>query len=168
LIKNPVGNSGIFFARKFKVVTENTIIKLELGKKVLEVLVKAIDEDIVTESVKHLDFYEFEKGKVLKTHVPVHLVGTAVGTREGGSIEQKLNELEVECLPKDLPEAIEIDVSDLAMGASIHVSTASVPKGVHILNSGDQTIVVVTAPKAMTVETESEDAEAEDAEVTED
>ncbi|MDC7232395.1 MAG: 50S ribosomal protein L25 [Spirochaetales bacterium] len=150
------------FAKKFKVVTENTIIKLELGKKSLEVLVKAVDEDIVTETVKHIDFYEFEKGKTLKTHVPVHLIGNAVGAKEGGNLEHKLHELEIECLPKDLPEAIEVEISALGMGDSIHVSEVTVAEGIKILNPETQTVVVVTAPKAAAVATE-EGEEAEEA-----
>ncbi|MBF9018101.1 MULTISPECIES: 50S ribosomal protein L25 [unclassified Oceanispirochaeta] len=152
--------NAIEFGKKFKVVTENTIIKLELGKKTIEVLVKAIDEDIVTDTVKHIDFYEFEKGKTLKTRVPIRLVGVAIGTKEGGNLEHKLHELEIECLPTDLPDTIEIDISGLNMGESIHVGKVAVAKGVKILNPEVQTIVVVTAPKAVVVETEEgEDAE---------
>ena len=92
------------FSKKFRVVTENTIIILDMGGKQTEVLVKDLQEDIITETVKHIDFYEIEKGKVLKTHVPVHLVGNPIGVKEGGLLEHKIDQLEVECLPKDLPE----------------------------------------------------------------
>ena len=156
--------NAIEFGKKFRVVTENTIIKLELGDKTIEVLVKAIDDDIVTETIKHIDFYEFEKGKTLKTRVPLHLVGNSIGAKEGGALEQKLHELEIECLPKDLPEAVEIDVTNLAMGDSIHVSQVSVSEGVKILNLETQTIVVVTSPKAAVVETEEDDEAVEEGE----
>ncbi|MDA3955336.1 50S ribosomal protein L25 [Oceanispirochaeta sp.] len=149
--------NAIEFGKKFKVVTENTVIKLELGDKTIEVLVKAIDDDIVTETIKHIDFYEFEKGKTLKTHVPIHLIGNSIGAKEGGIVEQKLHLLEIECLPKDLPEAIELDISQLETGDSIHVSQVPVEDGVKILNMETQTIVVVTSPKAVVVETEDEE-----------
>jgi len=147
------------FSRKFKVVSENTIINLELGDKHLEVLVKDIQEDIVTDTVKHIDFYEIEKGKTLKTHIPIHLEGSPVGVKEGGLLEHKLGELEVECLPKDLPELIVVDVTDLAMGHSIHVSDLAISEGVKVLNTETQTVVVITAPKGTEVEEETEEEE---------
>ena len=67
--------------------------------------------------------------------------------REGGLLEHKIDQLEVECLPKNLPAAITVDVSNLAMGSSIHVRDITVPQGVKILDSEERTIVVVTAPK---------------------
>jgi len=151
------------FAKKFKVVTENTVINLQMGDKHIEVLVKDVQEDIVTETIEHIDFYEFERGKSLRTHVPVHVVGHAAGVKEGGALEHKLHELEIECLPKDLPKAIEIDVTSLGMGESIHVSQVEVAKGIKILNAESQTIVVVTAPKSAVEET-SEDGEAAEGE----
>ena len=151
------------FAKKFKVVTENTVIVLDLGKETREVLVKAIDEDIVTETVKHIDFYEFERGKTLKTHVPVHLVGNSIGAKEGGTVEHMLHELEIECLPKDLPEAIEVNIDALGMGESIHIADVAVAEGIKVLHPEDQTVVVVSAPKAAVAETEDEEEETEEA-----
>lgn len=147
------------FSKKFKVVTENTIIILDLDGKQMEVLVKDLQEDIVSETVKHIDFYEIEKGKSLKTHVPIHLVGNPVGVKEGGLLEHKIDQFEVECLPKDLPENISIDISELALGESIHVSDVTLPEGVKVLDATQRTVVVITAPKSAAVETEeSEEA----------
>jgi large subunit ribosomal protein L25 len=89
-------------------------------------------------------------------------VGNAIGAKEGGILEHKLHELEIECLPKDLPDTIEIDISDLGMGESIHVGKVPIADGVKVLNPEVQTIVVVTAPKAAAVEPE-EGEEAEEA-----
>ncbi len=151
------------FGKKFKVVTENTIISLDMGGKNIEVLVKDLQEDIITETIKHIDFYEIEKGKALKTHVPVHLKGNAVGVKEGGLLEQKMDQLEVECLPKDLPEEIAIDISGLGMGESIHIKDISLPAGVKVLDGEERTIVVVTAPKSDAPATEEDEEEAEEA-----
>ena len=147
------------FGKKFKVVTENTIISLDLDGKSVEVLVKDLQEDIVTETVEHIDFYEIEKGKSLKTHVPVHLKGSSVGVKEGGLLEQIIDQFEVECLPKDLPEEISIDISGLQMGESIHVQDVALPEGVKALDAADRTVVVITAPKAEST-SEGEDEEA--------
>ncbi len=150
------------FAKKFKVVSENTVINLKLDGKDIEVLVKDVQEDIVTETIEHIDFYEFERGKTLRTHVPVHVTGHPVGVKEGGALEHKLHELEIECLPKDLPKAIEIDITNLAMGESIHVSQVQVAKGIKILDAETQTIVVVTAPKSAVEEAPEGEEASED------
>jgi large subunit ribosomal protein L25 len=127
--------------------------------KQTEVLVKDLQEDIITETVKHIDFYEIEKGKVLKTHVPVRLEGNPVGVKEGGLLEQKIDQFEVECLPKDLPETISVDVSELNMGNSIHVGDVELPEGVKVLDAEDRTVVVVTAPKSEAVASDEEESE---------
>ena len=152
------------FSKKFKVVTENTIIVLEMGGKQIEVLVKDLQEDIVKDTVEHIDFYEIEKGKSLKTHVPVHLNGNPVGVKEGGMLEQVMHQLEVECLPKDLPEEISINIEALEMGSSIHVRDIELSEGVKVLDAEDTTVVVVSAPKAEVVasDEESEETASED------
>ncbi len=163
----PIAVNAREFSKKFKVVTENTIITLKMGDQSMDVLVKAIDENIVKDEITHIDFYEFEKGKSLKTRVPVHLTGNSIGVKEGGSLEQKLNELEIECLPRDLPDAIQLDISHLAMGDSIHVKDIDALKGVKFLNMEEQTIVVVTAPKSEAAASDEDELEAEEGEAQE-
>ena len=81
--------------------------------------------------------------------------------RKGGMLEQKISQFEVECLPKDLPEEISINIEELAMGTSIHVGDVDLPEGVKVLEAENRTIVVVTAPKAEVVESDEEGEEAE-------
>jgi large subunit ribosomal protein L25 len=95
----------------------------------------------------------------LKTHVPVHTSGTPQGVKEGGILEQRLHSLEIECLPADLPEALDLDVSDLAIGDSIHVSDITPPKGVKFLNMPEQVIIVITTPKMEVIEEEEVEEE---------
>ena len=78
--------------------------------------------------------------------VPVQLVGEAKGTKAGGSLLQQINELDIECLPKDIPSQVEIDVTDLDMGDSVHVSEITI-ENVTILTDPDRTIVSVVAPR---------------------
>lgn len=155
------------FHTNFKTVSENTIIDLTIGKKKHQVLVKDFQQDILSGQIFHIDFMEIEKGKLIKTHVPVHLTGNSTGVREGGILEQKLDELAIECLPKDLPAEILVDISNLELGSSIHIKDFEAPKGIKILDDDARTIVVVTAPKAAAVATESEEADAEEAVATE-
>ena len=147
------------FGHKFKTVSESTIITLQTPDMNLDVLVKDFQEDILADRIVHIDFYEIERGKILKTHVHVRFLGRSVGEREGGILETFVHEVEVECLPKDLPEQIEYDISELDLGHSVHVRDLVPPEGVRILSSPDQTVCLVSAPKAEEVAEEEEEEE---------
>ena len=157
------------FTKKFEKLSESVIITLQVGKDSYDVLVKDYQDDILTSKIQHVDFFEIEKGKVLKANIAVHIEGSAKGVREGGMLEQRLHEIEVECLPKDIPEAIVVDVTDLEAGEAIHVKDVKAPKGVKILNMLDQTVVSVTLVKEVSETTEADDeAEAAEAEAASD
>ncbi len=135
------------FSQKFKRISENTIINLSIDGKGHEVLLKDYQEDVLTGKIVHIDFYEVEKGRMLRTNVPVRVLGTAAGVREGGVLDQGLHRIEVECLPKDIPEQITVDVSALVVGDSVHVRDLALPPGVRILNNEEQVVVSVTYVK---------------------
>ena len=151
------------FQAKFRDVSENTIINLTIGSASYDVLVKDFQEDILTDSIIHVDFYEIEAGKSLRTQIPVHIVGTPLGVREGGILEHLLYSLEVECLPKDIPEQFDIDVENLDIGDSVHVRDIEIPSEVRLLSSEDLVIVSITTPRAE-VEEEEEVLEGEELE----
>ena len=160
------------FSTKFHRVSENTIINITIDKDEYDVLVKDFQENILTGKITHIDFYEIERGKVLRTRVPVRLEGVSPGVREGGVLEHQLHELEIECLPKDLPESVIIDISILNIGDSIHVSDVTPPEGVKYLNAEEYVIVSVSHRKAEEVEETEEEGliegeEAEEAETEE-
>jgi large subunit ribosomal protein L25 len=146
---------GHEFNSKFKMISENIIIKLKVAGNNYDVLVKDFQEDILTGNILHLDFYEVEKGKHLKTHVPLHTHGTPAGAKEGGIFELFLHEVEVDCLPKDLPEEIVVDVLELKVGHSIHIKEIEPPEGVKILNPPDQVICIVTRKREVAEEVEA-------------
>lgn len=139
---------ALSFAKALKGISESTIVKLDIDGAAHEAFVKQADYDMVTGKVIHVDFYEVEKGKLLRAHVPLHIVGTAAGVRDGGIMEAPLHEIEVECLPMALPEKIDIDVSELKANQSIHVRDLKLAEGVKILSSGDQVIALVKFAKA--------------------
>ena len=95
-----------------------------------------------------MDFYEFEKGKALRTRVPIRLVGNPVGVKEGGILESLLHSLDVECLPKDLPEEIVLDISELGLDKAMHVNDLSLTEGVRALQAPDQVVCIVAHRKA--------------------
>lgn len=135
------------FGQKFKRITENTIVSLTFDGKSHDVLVKDFQEDVLTGRITHIDFFEIESGKVLRTNVPIHLLGNPIGVREGGILEQRLHELEVECLPKDIPEKVDLDVTAIAIGEAIHVAELPELADVKVLNTPDQVVVAVSHAK---------------------
>ncbi|HUX14635.1 MAG TPA: 50S ribosomal protein L25 [Spirochaetia bacterium] len=149
------------FGRKFRTISENTIITVETSGGNHDVLVKDYQEDLLTGKITHIDFYEIVSDRLLRTHVPVRMKGTSPGVREGGVLETLLHDIEIECYPKDIPESFEIDISGLAIGNSIHVSDLSVPKDARILNALDQVVVTVAHQRIEIVEPTAAEAAAE-------
>lgn len=145
------------FSRAFKVVSESQLIQLTVGSEEYEVLIKAYQEDIVTGAIEHIDFFEIEKGKKLRTHISLHLEGNPVGLREGGILEQPVHGLDIECLPRDIPDTLSLDISGLKVGDSAHVADIIVPDGVTILTSLEQTVALVTLPRMEVEETEEDE-----------
>jgi large subunit ribosomal protein L25 len=115
----------------------------------VDVLVKDYQEDLTKERITHLDFFEIERGKLLRTHVHLHLEGSPIGVREGGLLETLTHSLEIECLPRNLPERISVDISGLVIGQSVHVRDVTPPEGVTIRTPVDQTVCLVTVHKVV-------------------
>jgi large subunit ribosomal protein L25 len=159
----PIAVDAYEFGTKFHRISESTIIKLRVDGQDHEVLIRDFQEDVTSGRVTHIDFYEVEKGKMLRTNVGVLLKGAAVGVREGGVLETFVHELEVECLPVNLPERIEVDVSELALGHSIHVRQMAVPEGVRVLNSPDQVVCTIVHKRLEEKPVEAAPAAAEEA-----
>ncbi len=151
------------FANAFKIVGESHILSLQVDGESYDVLVKDYQRDILTGHFIHVDFYEIEAGTALRTSIPVRLEGTALGVKEGGVLGQLLHELDIECLPKDIPDGFHVDISSLNIGDSVHVTDLAVPEGVRVLNNEDQVVVLVSAMRAEEAE-EPEGEEAEEAE----
>ncbi len=136
------------FAAGVRGISESTIVALNIDGATKQAFVKDAQHDILTGTVYHVDFYEVESGNVLRARVPLHIVGTAAGTREGGILEVPMHELEVECLPKDLPEKVDVDISALKANQSIHVRDLVLGAGVRVLTSSDQVVALVKFAKA--------------------
>jgi len=128
---------------------ENVIITLNIddpknGDK--KVLIREIQRDPVWGNILHIDFQQISLTKKLTINVPVHLVGAPLGVQQdGGILQHVLRELEVECLPTDIPEKIEVDVSNLKIGDSIHVGDIKL-EGAELLSDPQGSIVSVVPP----------------------
>jgi large subunit ribosomal protein L25 len=138
----------IEFLKTLKKVSESTIIKLDVDGTVIEAFVKEANRNIINGKLLHVDFYAIERGKLLRAHVPLHVSGSPAGVREGGILETPLHEIEVECMPKDLPEQITVDVSALKGNESLHARDIVLPAGVKLMGSGDQVVALVKFARA--------------------
>lgn len=115
--------------------------------------------DPVTREIVHLDFMEVSAGQKLDVEIPIVTLGDAPGVKEGGMLEAGIRELQVRCLPKDLPEVIELDVSQLQIGDSIHIEDIQEKyPDIEFLQPLNTTLVSVLIPK-MEVEEEEEGEE---------
>ncbi len=145
------------FSNEVKSISESSIITIKIGRKSYSVLIKDYQGALFTDSIMHLDFFEVVKGETLHTTVNITLVGSSKGVKDGGLLEHVLHEVEIECLPKDIPDAFSVDINELGLNESIHVKDLSVPKGVKLLINEDRTVVTVVSKKAETEETPEEE-----------
>ena len=139
---------GLEFSRSIKNISESTIVKIEVEGKSYDAFVKDTQRNIIDGNILHVDFYEVESGVILRAKVSLLLKGNPVGVREGGNLENPLHEIEVECLPKDLPERIEVDVSGLKVNQSLHVRDIPLGEGVRLLSAEDQVVALVKFARA--------------------
>jgi len=135
------------FTNGIKNISESTIVKVEVGDKSYDAFVKDTQRNIVDGNILHVDFYEVESGIALRAKVSINLKGNAIGVREGGILEFPLHEIEVECLPKDLPERIEIDISTLGVNQSIHVRDIPLADTIRLISASDQVVALVKYAK---------------------
>lgn len=127
----------------------NAILSMELhNNDVVEnrpVMVKDIQKAFYRDNILHIDFLQVSMERTVEVEIPIYLIGDAKGVVENGIVEQHLMTIMVECLPGNIPEKIELDVTNLEIGDSIHVHEISI-QGVKLLESGDVAVVTVIPP----------------------
>ena len=127
----------------------NPIVNLAVSGGEYTALVRDVQYDPVTHDILHLDFQHISLTETIEVRVAVHLTGLPVGVKDGGGIlETILRELEVRCLPTAIPSSIDVDVTALNVGDSIHVRDIVVPS-VTILTDADSTVATVVPPTVM-------------------
>ena len=128
--------------------SESTLITLSIeGEGEHRVFVKSFQEDLLRNCIHHIDFFEVTAGHTVRTHVRIELEGMPQGCRDGGVLDQVIHEVEIECLPKDLPEVIKADVSALQLNETLRVDMLQVPATIRILTPADETVASVKAVK---------------------
>jgi len=149
---------------------ENVIIDLaiETGDSTLShrAMLKEIQMDPVKRTILHVDLYEISMDKTIEVEVPIILRGAPKGVSEGGILQQVSRTLEISCLPDNIPDAFELEVSELEIGDSLHVSDLKIPEGIEVLAEEELTIATVVPPtKVEEIEPEVPEEEEEREEV---
>jgi len=135
---------------------ENIIIEIELpGDKIKKTIIKEIQRNPVTSRILHVDFQHLIMTEKVHMQVPIILTGTPEGIKSGGVLEHLLRKINVKCLPKDIPPHIEVEVSELKLGDSVHISDLSV-ENVEILEEPTETITTILIPKIVKEEVKEE------------
>jgi large subunit ribosomal protein L25 len=111
-------------------------------------LVKDLQRDPLRGSIVHADLYAVDLTRAVTVDVPIHLVGKARGLDFGGILEHTLREVALECLPRAIPESIEVEISHLEVGDVIHVRELTLPEGVTLVTDGDLGVVHIALPQA--------------------
>ncbi len=130
------------------------------GEKKMAVF-KVIDRHPVTDGLLHVDLQNVVKGHKITVDVPVNIVGKAEGVAKGGILQQEARKLKVECLPDNIPDSIDVDVTELDIGESIHVADLNLPESVRVLDDESLTIVLISEPTKEEAEAGEEGAEEE-------
>jgi large subunit ribosomal protein L25 len=146
------------------------VLSLDVDGKKENVIIKALQRHPAKSILMHADFLRVNMKEKLKVNVPLHFIGedVAPGSKEGGVVTHDLVDIEIECLPKDLPEFIEVDVSELELGSSLHLSDIKLPKGLAIValaqgEDHDSQVVAIQANRAALVEEDEAESGAEEA-----
>ena len=128
---------------------ENTLFDLDLAGTRRKVILKAFQLEPIKHQLLHADFYEVALDKRLQVKVHIEIHGTPIGVKtQGGVLDFVTRELEVECLPMDIPERLSVDVSELEIGKHVRVSDIKVSDKVKVLTESDIVVVHVVAPRA--------------------
>lgn len=144
--------------QKLAVVLENeraysTILSLKVGEQTQAAILKDVQRHPFKNAVMHIDFQRVEENEKIRISIPLHFKGAAVSPgvkTQGGIVSHMRNDVEVSCLPKDLPEFVEVDISGLSLNESIHLSQLKVPEGVQLMDLAkeDSAVVAIHSPRA--------------------
>jgi len=137
------------------------LIQTDLGTQTKKVMLKELQTDPVDDTFIHADFYEIAMDRELTLDISIRLVNTPAGVTKGGVLQHVRRDLKVSCLPDKVIDSIDVDVSGLEIGDSLHIEDIELPEGIRSSDEDHLTIAVVTAPTVIRAEAEEEVAEAE-------
>ena len=128
---------------------EMNLVNLKVGKnEEVKSILKDIQFDPITDRIIHVDFQAITVGQLIQVQVPINVIGQAIGVKEGGRFIQNLHKVDVECLPRDIPNHLDVNVANLHIGESILVKDLQF-ENISILNPEDTSVVSVTTARAV-------------------
>ena len=138
--------------------SDSQVYKINVGDKLRDVIIKSIQYHPITEEMLHIDLYGVDMDTKVTVKVPILITGQPIGVREeGGVLNQSMTELDIECLPSDIPQNIEADVSNLAIGDTMRLENITTADNLTLVGDSDMLIASVVAPaKQEEVEVEAE------------
>ena len=140
--------------------TGSTVVELSVGSATTKTLIREVQRHPFKKQILHVDFQELVAGEKVSVEIPLVFVGTPEGVRLSGALlEQILHSIEVLVDPANIPNHIDVDVTNLAMGHSLHVRELTLPAGLEVMTDEDATVCAVVAPRAVVEETPAEGAE---------
>ena len=123
------------------------VYKINVGSKSRDVIIKSIQYHPITEEMIHIDLYGVDMDKKVAVKVPITIVGQSIGIKEeGGVLNQSMTEIEIECLPQDIPQNIDADISDLAIGDTLRLENITLSDKLQIVGDLDMLIASIVAP----------------------
>jgi large subunit ribosomal protein L25 len=157
------------FGKVYEKTGQTTLISLMVDDEAHNVLVREVQYHPVKGHVLHVDFYQVRMDQVVRTEVPLEFIGESAAVKDlGGVLIRNIDTVEVEALPKDLPHELKMDISMLVdFEAVLHVKDITLPKGVTIIDDGEEVIALVQAPRSEEELAELEEEVAEDVESVE-
>jgi len=145
------------------------VLQLNIGGKVQNAILKDMQRHPAKDTIIHMDFMRVNMSEKIKVHVPLHFINEefSLGVKAGGVVTHSMVEIEVICLPGDLPEYIEVDLESVDIGGSVHLTDVAVPEGVEILaltHGEDHNLPVAQIVKTRIAASEDEDSADEEGE----
>ena len=152
------------------------VYKINVGNKLRDVIIKSMQYHPMTEEIVHIDLYGVDMDTKVTVKVPIIIIGQAIGIKEGGVLNQNMTELEVECLPSDIPQNIEVDISDLALGDALRLENITVSEKLELVGDNETLIASIVVPAKQeevaepeeVLDSESTDSESTDSDTVED
>ena len=152
------------------------VYKINVGNKLCDVIIKSMQYHPMTEEIVHIDLYGVDMDTKVIVKVPIIITGQAIGIKEGGVLNQNMTELEVECLPSDIPQNIEVDISDLALGDALRLENITVSEKLELVGDNETLIASIVVPAKQeevaepeeALDSESIDSESTDSDTVED
>ena len=134
-------------------ISEHILVDLTIedSKETKLALIQDVQHNPLNGNILHVDFHAIREDEVIHSTVPLELTGECAGAKAGGLVEHLVHKLAIICLPKDLPEAIQLDISDVEIGGSLHTKELVLPAGVVTHLGADVVLMLVAAPRVVEV-----------------